>query len=50
MIHTIDCAELEKAQTQMEDWLDVYTWHVPEHIAQMERVYQSWLSKQEKRA
>ncbi len=25
VIHTIDCAELEKAQTGMEDWLDV-TW------------------------
>jgi GTP pyrophosphokinase len=23
VIHTIDCAELEKAQSQMEDWLDV---------------------------
>jgi guanosine-3',5'-bis(diphosphate) 3'-pyrophosphohydrolase len=23
VIHTIDCAELEKAQTQVEDWLDV---------------------------
>ncbi|HWD50683.1 MAG TPA: bifunctional (p)ppGpp synthetase/guanosine-3',5'-bis(diphosphate) 3'-pyrophosphohydrolase [Rhizomicrobium sp.] len=23
VIHTIDCAELEKAQVQMEDWLDV---------------------------
>ncbi len=23
VIHTIDCAELEKAQTQMEDWIDV---------------------------
>ncbi len=25
VIHTIDCAELEKAQTTMDDWLDV-TW------------------------
>ncbi len=23
VIHTIDCAELEKAQTQIEDWIDV---------------------------
>ncbi|MBV9061963.1 MAG: bifunctional (p)ppGpp synthetase/guanosine-3',5'-bis(diphosphate) 3'-pyrophosphohydrolase, partial [Alphaproteobacteria bacterium] len=23
VIHTIDCSELEKAQSQMEDWLDV---------------------------
>ncbi|HEY0282785.1 MAG TPA: ACT domain-containing protein, partial [Rhizomicrobium sp.] len=23
IIHTIDCAELEKAQTSMDDWLDV---------------------------
>jgi GTP pyrophosphokinase len=23
VIHTIDCAELEKAQTTMDDWLDV---------------------------
>lgn len=33
----------ENGVMTMEDWLDVYTRHVPEHIAQMERVYQTWL-------
>jgi hypothetical protein len=36
----------ENGVMRMEDWLDVYTRHVPEHLAQMERVYQSWLSEQ----
>lgn len=26
----------------MDDWLHVYERHVPEHIAQMERIYASW--------
>src|SRR5262249_18707243 len=32
VIHTIDCAELEKAQSQMEDWLDV-SWGI--HAAEL---------------
>ena len=24
------------------DWLDTYTRHVPDHIAQMDRIYQAW--------
>ena len=27
----------------MESWLDTYTRHVPEHIAQMEAIFQSWV-------
>jgi hypothetical protein len=26
----------------MDDWLDVYTRHVPEHLAQMQTVYAAW--------
>jgi hypothetical protein len=26
----------------MDDWLDVYARHVPEHIAQMREVYADW--------
>jgi GTP pyrophosphokinase len=39
VIHTIDCAELEKAQSDMEDWLDV-SWgpHAAESAANVARV------------
>ena len=26
----------------MDDWLDMYDRHVPEHVAQMERIYEEW--------
>ncbi len=32
----------ENGVMTMDEWLDVYTRHVPEHIAQMGRVYQAW--------
>lgn len=35
----------ENGVMKMEEWLDVYARHVPEHIAQMERVYRSWLAE-----
>jgi hypothetical protein len=34
----------ENGMVTMASWLDTYTRHVPEHIAQMEGVYQSWLA------
>lgn len=34
----------ENGVMKMEDWLDIYAHHVPEHVAQMERVYQAWLA------
>lgn len=34
----------ENGAMRMEDWLDIYARHVPEHVAQMERVYQAWLT------
>jgi GTP pyrophosphokinase len=39
VIHTIDCAELEKAQTSMNDWLDV-SWgrHAAENAPSIARV------------
>lgn len=37
----------ENGVMTMEEWLDVYTRHVPEHIAQMERVYQAWLADED---
>lgn len=35
---------------KMEDWLDVYARHVPEHVAQMERVQQAGRAEQEERS
>lgn len=26
----------------MDDWLDVYSQHIPEHLEQMERVFEAW--------
>lgn len=34
----------QNGEMTMDDWLDTYMRHVPEHVAQMESVYQSWLS------
>lgn len=34
----------QNGEMTMDDWLDTYTRHVPEHVAQMEGVYQSWLT------
>lgn len=41
--HTVEHSE--NGTMTMDDWLKVYTSHVPEHIAQMERVYQAWLAR-----
>ena len=30
----------------MDDWLDVYDRHVPDHIAQMQEVYAAWQAQQ----
>ncbi len=43
--HTVEHSE--NGTMTMDEWLDVYTRHVPEHIAQMERVYQTWLAQGE---
>jgi hypothetical protein len=32
----------ENGEMSMDDWLDTYTRHIPEHVAQMEGVYQHW--------
>lgn len=40
--HTVEHSE--NGTMTMDDWLEVYTSHVPEHIAQMERIYQAWLA------
>ena len=34
----------ENGDTTLDDWLDTYASHVPDHIAQMERVYKAWES------
>lgn len=30
----------------MDDWLDTYARHIPEHIAQMEAIFDAWLRQQ----
>jgi hypothetical protein len=32
----------ESGLMTFDDWLDTYTSHVPEHIAQMEHIYEAW--------
>lgn len=38
----------ENGVMTMDEWLEVYARHIPEHIIQMEQVYQTW-QKSEKR-
>jgi hypothetical protein len=38
--HTIE--HPENGTMTLADWLDVYERHVPEHIAQMRRVFEAW--------
>jgi hypothetical protein len=37
----------ESGVMTLEDWLDVYERHIPDHLAQMQEVYEEWLKKQE---
>jgi hypothetical protein len=39
--HTV--THTESGQMTMDDWLDTYARHIPDHIAQMESVFQAWL-------
>ncbi len=41
-----ECFHPEDGIITMDDWLDTYDRHVPDHISQMEAVYQSWLKQQ----
>lgn len=38
-----ECYHPEVGQMTMDDWLNTYERHIPDHIAQMESVHQSWL-------
>ncbi|VAW31192.1 hypothetical protein MNBD_CHLOROFLEXI01-4802 [hydrothermal vent metagenome] len=38
----------ESGQMRFADWLDTYSHHVPEHIEQMERIFQQWQSNNSK--
>lgn len=37
----------EHGDYSLETWLDIYTRHVPDHIEQMQRVYDAWLQSSE---
>ena len=34
----------ENGRMTMDDWLETYARHIPDHVAQMDEVYQAWLS------
>lgn len=36
----------ENGVMTMDDWLDVYARHVPDHLAQMQEVYTAWQAQQ----
>lgn len=38
-----ECYHPEDGQITMDDWLNTYDRHIPDHISQMESVHQSWL-------
>jgi hypothetical protein len=35
----------ESGTMTMDDWLDIYTRHIPEHLAQMQTVHAAWLTR-----
>lgn len=35
----------ESGEMTMDRWLDIYTRHIPEHIEQMQRVYDDWKAR-----
>jgi len=45
--HTVNHSE--NGLMTMDDWLDVYDRHVPEHVAQMERIFEEWKRAKGKR-
>jgi hypothetical protein len=34
----------ESGQMSMADWLDTYERHIPDHLAQMQKIYVAWLT------
>ena len=42
--HTV--VHSESGVMTMDDWLDIYDRHVPDHIAQMQEVYAAWQKQQ----
>ena len=36
----------ENGEMTLDDWLDVYDRHIPDHIAQMQEVYAAWQAEQ----
>ena len=41
--HTV--THTENGAMTMEDWLDTYERHIPQHVAQMQAVYEAWLKR-----
>ena len=37
-----ECFHPENGLMTMADWLDTYERHIPDHVAQMEQVFESW--------
>ena len=40
--HTRAPTAIDTAAARMDAWLDTYARHVPDHVDQMETVYQAW--------
>ncbi len=41
--NTVDHSE--NGAMTMDDWLDVYERHIPEHVSQMQRIYDDWVAR-----
>lgn len=39
-----ECYHPEDGQITMDDWMNTYARHIPDHIAQMESVHDNWLA------
>jgi hypothetical protein len=35
----------ENGEMTMDDWLDTYARHIPDHLAQMQKIYAAWLAQ-----
>ena len=41
-VWTRECLHPESGTMTMDEWLDIYERHIPEHVAQMQAVFERW--------
>lgn len=46
-VWTYECFHPELGTTKLNDWLETYERHIPEHVAQMQAVFEQWQESDE---